>query len=114
MANRRTWRGFCLLFCQGSFALVCLAIVFDGRNPPVHAQQVPEISVYRMNEIDKHLESTDKHVESTEAQMSRQWEAIQKNSIDIAGMQGEQRIIGSILALLSGVSIVIQVRKKTP
>jgi len=99
-----------------SILLVCLVMAFGGHYPPAHAQtmqtvQVPVITNEDVRQ-DTNIDLINQHLNATDARLQRQWDISNTNALDIAGMKGEERIIGVVLSLLSGVSIVLQVRRK--
>lgn len=77
-----------------------------GMYPPVDAQQttIPVITVTDAQQ-DKDISFLAQRIDSVE-------KVTERNALDIAGLHGEERIFGSILTLLSGLSIIIQVKKK--
>jgi hypothetical protein len=98
-----------------AFLIVCLVITFGGHYPPSHAQmQTVQIPVVTNEDVkqDTNIDLINQHLNATDARLQREAERSDNNALDIAGMKGEERIIGAVLTLLSGVSIVLQVRRK--
>lgn len=89
---------------------MCLFAAMDGKYPPVLAQQ-HEMSAEdatqdaNITELNKHLENTDRNVSSLQS-------AGNSNALAIAEMQGEERVFFTILGILSGAGIVLQVKTK--
>ncbi len=96
---------------------VCLSVVFSGKHPPMFAQKAsyPVVPILTVEDAvqDHDITELNKHIEATDARVHENTVATQTNSSMIAGMQGEERIIGGILATLMGISITLNVRKKT-
>jgi hypothetical protein len=88
----------------------CLYAALAGKYPPVLAQRL-EISAEdatqdaTIAEINKHLENTDRNLASLQ-------NADNVNALAIAEMQGLEKACFAILAVLSGTSIVLQVKWK--
>ena len=99
--------------------LLCFVTFFSGRYPPVYAQAhrvaLPTVPVLTIEdaEQDDRIEQLTKRLDAVEAVMVKQ--ADKQNEIleDIAAFKAEERLIGFILSLLIGSSIVIQFRAKT-
>jgi len=99
--------------------LLCSVTFFSGRYPPVYAQAhrvaLPTVPVLTIEdaEQDDRIEQLTKRLDAVEAVMVKQ--ADKQNEIleDIAAFKAEERLIGFILSLLIGSSIVIQFRAKT-
>lgn len=99
------------LTLKGAILAVCLYATFSGTHPPAVAQ-VQQLSAEDATQdadiraINKHLESTDKNVADLQV-------AQNLNGMAVAEMQGENRVIGGVLAAMMTASIVIQVVVKT-
>jgi hypothetical protein len=99
------------------FIFLCGFLAFGGHYPPVLAQkpmQIQEVPVLTVEDAvqDNNIKAMNDHLVSTDATVRLQWTAINKLVSDVSGMQGEERIIGVILGLISTGGIILQVRKK--
>lgn len=97
-----------LLSFRLAFLAICGGIVMSGLYPPVDAQQTTmQVITVTDAKQDKDISFLAQRIDNVE-------KVTERNALDIAGLHGEERIFGSILTLLSGISIVIQVKKKAP
>jgi cell division protein FtsX len=99
--------------------VICSATFLSGHYPPAYAQAhraaltaVPVLTVEDAEQDDR-IEQLTKRLDAVEAVMVKQ--ADKQNEIleDIAAFKAEERLIGFILSLLIGSSIVIQFRART-
>jgi hypothetical protein len=98
------------------FLFLCLYLAVSGHYPPVLAQRpqqvpVPVLTVEDAMQ-DHDIAEVNKHLEATDAKVQKQWDKQNKIENDLSGLQGEERIIGAVLTLLSGSGIILQIRKK--
>lgn len=105
------------LVCKAMFLSVCLFMAFGGHYPPAHAQltQTVQIPVITNEDVrqDTNINMLNDHINATDARIQRESDILNKAALDIAGMQGEERIFGSVLGLLSSVSIGLQIKRKS-
>jgi hypothetical protein len=92
-------------------------MAFGGNHPPAGAQQtiqVQQIPVITNEDVkqDTNIDSINVHLSATDSRIQHDLELSNANSIAIAEMQGEERIFGAILGLLSSGSIILQVAGK--
>jgi len=80
----------------------------SGKYPPTASAQ-SAISAEDATQ-DANISSLNKHIESTDANVLRQETALNINAMAIAELQGEERVFFGILSILTGASIVIQVK----
>lgn len=101
-----------------AFLAVCLFVAIGGYYPTAYPQEhrrpLPVFPVITTEDAmqDHDIDSINEHLNATDARLQKELEAEQKNSLDISGIQGEERIIGSVLALLSSAGLILQVRRK--
>jgi hypothetical protein len=88
---------------------VCICASLAGKYPPAFAQSgmTPEDATQ-----DANIAAINKHLESTDANVLRQETALNLNAMQIAELQGEERVFFGVLGVLTSISIVIQVKKK--
>ena len=91
-------------------------MMFGGHYPPAYPQQMQTVQVPVITnedvKQDTNIDRINQHLNETDARVERESEILTKASLDIAGMQGEERIFGSVLGLLSSISIGLQVKRK--
>jgi hypothetical protein len=93
---------------------VCLFVAFSGHYPPLAAQILPPPVLTYEDAIQDHdIAQVNKHIEATDARVQKQGESLNILANEMAGLQGEERIIGAVLSLLSGGGIILQLRKKS-
>jgi hypothetical protein len=113
---KRPMREHVQIGCKLIVLAICMFVAFGGNYPPATAQVakqgiVPVLTVEDAVQ-DAHIGEINDHLKATDAEVARNWAVLQKNAEDISGMQGEERGIGGVLGLLSGIQIVLQIRKK--
>jgi hypothetical protein len=105
------------LVCKSLFLSVCLFMAFGGHYPPAHAQltQTVQIPVITNEDVrqDTNITMLNEHINATDVRVQRDADILQNAALDIAGMKGEERIFGSVLGLLSSVSIGLQIKRKS-
>lgn len=95
-----------LLGIRMAFLAICGGVVMSGMYPPVSAQQTTmQVITVTDAKQDKDISFLAQRIDNVER-------VTERNALDIAGLHGEERLFGSLLTLLSGVSIVLQVKKK--
>jgi hypothetical protein len=92
-------------------------MLFSGHYPPVQAQRAPApvqvpVLTYEDAIQDHDIAEVNKHLENTDAKVQKQWDKQNKIENDLSGLQGEERIIGGVLSLLSGGGIILQLKKE--
>ncbi len=97
---------------KSAFLCVCVFMAFGGYYPPVNAQQVIPVLTVEDALQDNNIHSLNEHLNATDATVKAQWAAITANTLAIAGIQAEERIIGVALGLLSSAGFFIKVRTK--
>ena len=90
-----------LLLLKATALLVCLLMAFQG-HPPAAGQTVQDTVI---SELNGHLAHTDGVVDADEKRL-------RDIELQMSEMQGEARAAFVILGLLSGGSIVLQIRVK--
>jgi hypothetical protein len=98
--------------------VVCFGFAFFGKYPPLRAQDQRQQGSVRYDLIpattvgDEHrddlLSSHDEKITALENRVSKQWDAANANSMAIAAMQEENRILQGLLGLLVSGSITFQ------
>jgi hypothetical protein len=103
----------CAAFIVGTFAC------FSGNYPPALAQArnapvtaLPVLTVEDAQQDDR-IEQLAKRLDATDATASKNGDTLNRLEESIAEFKGEERIVGFLLTLLIGSSIVIQFRAKT-
>lgn len=100
---------------QGTFVLVCLVVVVDGRHPPLQAQAMTADEREQIREDatqDGSLRELKANQDRMDARMSKMWDTMNANSNAISSMTTEIRGIGGGLALLQSGIFVIGRRKR--
>ena len=85
---------------------ICAALA--GQYPPALAQSTTAEDATQ----DANISAINKHLEATDANVLRQETALSLNAMQVAELQGEERVFFGVLGLLTSVSIIIQVKKK--
>jgi hypothetical protein len=90
--------------------IVCAYGSWSGIYPPAHAQA----SIMNAEDAtqDANIAGLNKHIDNTDANVLRQEAALNINAMAVAELQGEVRVFFAVLGLLTGTSLVIQVRAK--
>ena len=99
-----------------AFIAVCGFVAFGGSHPPSHAQvlakqYVPVITTedtvqdIKIVELNEHMKSTDQNVKDQGA-------IIMQMQNDMSGQRGEERVIGSVLALLVSSGLIMQWKRR--
>jgi hypothetical protein len=94
-------KGFLFTLLKASALAVCALMVLQGR-PPMGAQTVQDTQIAELN---GHLAHTDGIVDADEKRL-------RDIELQMSEMQGEARAAFLIIGLLSGGSIVLQIRVK--
>ena len=97
---------------QSVFCFVCIGWFLFGQYPPVDAQSIVA-GISAEDAVQDHsIEALEKNIDSMKMTEQKQWDAIQANSSYIAGLQGEERILGGVLVLIQGGIITLTLQKK--
>lgn len=109
--SRAKVHDFILLSLRVVFLGLCMFTLFGGHYPPVVAQS----SVMTVEDAvqDTNIKALNEHISSTDERLQKQWETMNKLSTDMAGIQGEERLIGILLGSGMSISIFLQVKKRS-
>lgn len=94
---------------RASVVTLCLSVVFGGRYPPLLAQ--PSLSVEDAVQ-DTNIRALNEHLSDTDSRVQKQWDATNSLRNDMTAIQTEERVFGSLITLLAGSGLILQVRKK--
>lgn len=102
------------------FIGICLLVTFGGHHPPSYAQStrlteqrqfVPVVTAEDAVQ-DTDIAAINDHLKNTDVNVKEQYQLIAQVQSDIAGMRGEERIIGAVLGIIASSSIILQWRKR--
>jgi hypothetical protein len=97
---------------------VCVFVMFGGSYPPVQAQharyQIQTVPVITTEDAvqDNNIAAINKHLQSTDDIETHNVEAIAHLDSTLSYMQGEERVVGGLLALLTGGGLFLQIRRR--
>jgi len=105
---RITFSAAIQMFLRCAILSLSICAALAGQYPPALAQSTTAEDATQ----DANISAINKHLEATDANVLRQETALSLNAMQVAELQGEERVFFGVLGLLTSVSIIIQVKKK--
>jgi uncharacterized coiled-coil protein SlyX len=110
--SRARYYNLALLSLRITILGLALFTLFGGHYPPLLAQNpIPVLTVEDAVQ-DNNIRALNEHLAATDAHVQRQYESLSRLATDLAGIQGEERLIGVLLGSGMSISIFLQVKKR--